>query len=207
MRQQVVKIAALIARLPDPQQLPRTNSKSRSKSMRMKQALAAFFVTVLMASTSVNSDPVKRFQPGGMTIAEIASASPETFSTLVAALVCTGLLGAVSDPEAEITVFAPTNGAFGELGLNAGNICSELDNETLTGILLYHVVDERRPSPGVVNGNNKLIEMLSGGYIYPDGGGSLNIMDATGETVIIAAPDQLASNGIVHVIGGVLMPF
>jgi len=175
--------------------------------MNIKQALAAFFITALLASTTANSDPVQRFKPGDKTIAEIASAAPETFSTLVAALVCTDLLGAVSDPDAEITVFAPTNQAFGDLGLNAGNICSELDEETLSGILLYHVVDERRPSPSVVNGNNKLIEMLSGGYVYPEGRGSLNLMDATGETVTIAAPDQLASNGIIHVVGGVLMPF
>jgi transforming growth factor-beta-induced protein len=175
--------------------------------MKFKQALAAFFISAFLMSTTASSDPVKRFKPGDQTIAEIASASPETFSTLVAALVCTELLGAVSDPEAEITVFAPTNQAFGELGLNAGNICSTFEKETLQEILLYHVVDERRPSPSVINGNNKLIEMLSGGYIYPEGNGSLNITDATGASVTIAAPDQLASNGIVHVIGGVLLPF
>ena len=50
-------------------------------------------------------------------------------------------------------------------------------------------------------------EMLSGGYTYPEGGGSLNITDATGGTVTIAGADNLASNGIVHVIDGVLMPF
>jgi transforming growth factor-beta-induced protein len=175
--------------------------------MKIKQALTAFFITALLTTTSASSDPVKRFKPGDMTIAEIASESPENFSTLVAALVCTELLGAVSDPEAEITVFAPTNQAFGELGLNAGNICSEFEKETLQEILLYHVVGERRPSPSVINGSNKSIEMLSGGYTYPEGSGSLNIIDATGASVTIAAPDQLASNGIVHVIGGVLLPF
>jgi transforming growth factor-beta-induced protein len=176
--------------------------------MKTKQALATFLITALLASTSASSDPVKRFKPGDMTIAEVASADPDTFSTLVAALVCTDLLGAVSDPEAEITVFAPTNDAFEELGLSAENICSTLEEDTLKGILLYHVVEERRPSPSVINGYNKQIEMLSGGYIYPEGGGdSLDIMDATGVDVTIIAPDQLASNGIVHVIGGVLMPF
>ena len=49
--------------------------------------------------------------------------------------------------------------------------------------------------------------LTAGGSTYHEGGGNLNIMDTTGETVAIAAPDQLASNGILDVIGGVLLPF
>lgn len=151
------------------------------------------------------SDAVaKRFKPGDDTIAEIAIMDGN-FTTLVAALSCTGLVGAVADPDAELTVFAPSDAAFAAAGLNAGNICVVFDTETLTAILLYHVVDSRRPSPSVINGRNKSIDMMAGGSIYPEGNGSLTI-EANNSTVNIAAADILASNGIIHVVDFVLLP-
>jgi len=160
--------------------------------------------TVILAIGMPNESQAKRFKPGDRTIAEIAVMSGD-FTTLVAALSCTDLVGAVADPEAELTVFAPTNAAFAAAGLNATNICSSFDTETLTTILLYHVVGERRPSPSVINGRNKQISMLAGGSIYPVGKRSLTI-NANSSTVHIAAPDILASNGIIHVIDFVLLP-
>jgi uncharacterized surface protein with fasciclin (FAS1) repeats len=111
----------------------------------------------------------------------------------------------VADEEAELTVFAPTDAAFAAAGLDAGNICAVFDSDTLTGILLYHVVGERRPSPSVINGRNKAIDMLAGGSIYPEGRGSLTIQ-ANNSTVNIVIPDVLASNGIIHAIDFVLLP-
>jgi len=72
----------------------------------------------------------------------------------VAALACTDLVAAVANADAELAVLAPTNAAFSAAGLNADNICSVFDQETLTTILLYHVVDGGRPSPSVINGKN-----------------------------------------------------
>ncbi len=146
----------------------------------------------------------KRFKPGDRTIAEIAVTNGN-FNTLVAALSCTGLVGAVADPEAELTVFAPSDTAFAAAGLNAGNICTAFDTETLTTILLYHVVGERRPSPSVINGKNKSIEMLAGGSISPEGQGGL-ILYANNSMANIVDPDTLASNGIIHEIDFVLLP-
>ncbi len=47
--------------------------------------------------------------------------------------------------------------------------------------------------------------MLSGGYIYPAGTGSLAI-GANSSSAMIVAADILASNGIIHVIDSVLLP-
>ena len=146
----------------------------------------------------------QRFKPGDKTIAELAIMNGN-FNTLVTALSCTGLVPAVADEDAELTVFAPTDDAFAAAGLNPTNICSVFDTETLTTILLYHVVGERRPSPSVINGRNKSIEMLAGGSIFPDGKRSLSIQ-ANNSTVNIVIPDVLASNGIVHAIDFVLLP-
>jgi len=168
--------------------------------------ILALLIGVLAVTAVASADPVQRFKPGDRTIADIAVSDPGNFSTLVAALSCTDLVGAVANPEAELTVFAPTNSAFAKLGLDADNICAEFDSETLTTVLLYHVSGERRPSPSVINGQNKDIVMLAGGSVYPDGQGSLVVRDNGGNAINIVIADVLASNGIVHVVDTVLLP-
>ena len=163
--------------------------------------------TVALALAGVvNAEPRQTFKPGDKTIAEIATQNGG-FTTLVAALTCTDLVGAVDDPYAELTVFAPTDAAFAKNGLNSGNICDTFDEAVLADILLYHVVGERRPSPSVIRGKNKEIMMLAGGSIYPEGLSSVTLLDNLGREVNIVLPDQLASNGIVHVVDDVLLPF
>lgn len=172
---------------------------------KAKITLTVVLLVLLIASLTLTFGQRQRFKPGNQSIAEIAVTNGN-FNTLVAALVCTDLVGAVADPDAELTVFAPTDAAFAGLGLNQSNICGAFDSETLSTILLYHVVGERRPSPSVVNGNNKSISMLAGGSIFPEGQRSPVVHDNLGRAVTIVLPDVLASNGIVHVINDVLLP-
>lgn len=169
---------------------------------RMPTIAIGMLLAIALALPSQAS--AQRFKPGDKTIAEIAIMNGN-FNTLVTALSCTGLVGAVADEEAELTVFAPTDDAFAAAGLDPTNVCTVFDTETLTTILLYHVVGERRPSPSVINGKNKAIVMLAGGSIYPEGKGSLTI-EANDSTVNIVVPDILASNGIIHAIDFVLLP-
>lgn len=173
------------------------------RKLRTFSALSLLAFAISLPSIAA-ADGNKRFKPGDMNIAQIA-VNNGNFNTLVAALSCTNLVGAVADPDAELTVFAPTDAAFNAAGLDAGNICSAFDIDTLTTILLYHVVGERRPSPSVINGRNKEIMMLAGGYIYPAGTGSLAI-GANNSNANIVIPDVLASNGIIHAIDFVLLP-
>ncbi len=176
-----------------------------TKIIKTRLVGAVAVLTLAIGLPSVGAaDGNKRFQPGEQSIATIAVENGN-FTTLVAALTCTDLVGAVADPDAELTVFAPTDAAFGALDLNADNICGAIDTGTLASILLYHVAGERRPSPSVINGRNKEIMMLSGGYIYPAGTGSLAI-GANNSSAMIVIPDILASNGIIHVIDSVLLP-
>ena len=63
-----------------------------------------------------------------------------TFKTLNQALRCTGLADVVRDQR--WTIYAPSDAAFAKLGLDRDNVCSALDAETLTSILLYHVNEE-----------------------------------------------------------------
>jgi len=152
-----------------------------------------------MLAIGVAAAPVAASGPG--TIAGIASSNPN-FTTLVTALSCTGLVPAVNDPDsAKLTVFAPTNAAFGKLGLNAKNICW-LPKGLLTKILTYHVAPGALLASDVVSA--KKIQMLNGLYVFPSvrtSGAYLNWYAKISTTNI------QASNGVIHVIDSVLIPY
>jgi uncharacterized surface protein with fasciclin (FAS1) repeats len=151
--------------------------------------------------TGVEALAVAGADAKGPTLVEAALAENQAtgeFSTLVAALVAADLVDAIAAP-GQRTVFAPTDAAFAELGLDAGNI-GTVDVATLTEILLYHVTPGRRGATSVVSANR--LRMLNGGFtaITRQNGG-VYINDAA-----IVRTDLTAGNGIIHVIDGVLLP-
>ena len=152
-----------------------------------------------MIAVGILGAPVAAAEPQ-KTIAEIAIANGN-FTTLVAALSCTGLVPAVSDPNASLTVFAPTDSAFRKLGLTAGNIC-RIPKTLLTKILTYHVASKELFAKDVLA--SRKIQMLSGLYVFPsvrNGSAYLNWYSK------IVATDIDASNGVIHVIDHVLIPY
>ena len=158
-------------------------------------ATAAALVAALAAPAGAKPGFAAAAKPGDATIAEIAVAAG-SFTTLVAALDCTGLLAEVQGDD-QLTVFAPTDAAFAQLGLNDGNVCTEIRLPDLTDILLYHVTQGRRISPSVVNAPS--LTMLNGGTV--------SVEETTlNEVATIVAADISASNGIIHVIDAVLLP-
>ncbi|MGK0362482.1 MAG: transforming growth factor-beta-induced protein, partial [Bradymonadia bacterium] len=132
------------------------------------------------------------------TIAQVASADGR-FDTLVAALGAAGLVGAVADPDAELTVFAPTDDAFAALGQDTIDALLA-DPEGLAAILLYHVVAGIQDSGAVVAAES--FETLNGAFINVRvDGDDVFINDA--QVLIVDVP---ASNGIIHAIDAVLLP-
>ena len=139
-----------------------------------------------------------------MSIADHAVANESTFSSLVAALSAAKLVPALNDLSKTYTVFAPTNVAFNNLLMKLGVGLGDLSAETLSPILLYHVVSGYVPSSAVAAG---YVPTLSSAFgknlslqISVTGGVKLN------NTVNVIATDVVATNGIVHVIDGVLLP-
>ena len=135
------------------------------------------------------------------TIVDIAVANSD-FSTLVAAVQAAGLVDALNGP-GPFTVFAPTNDAFAaalaSLGISATDLLA--DTETLTSILLYHVVEGRVLAADVVGLESATT--LQGAPInisVRDGNVFLN------DSIQVVATDITASNGVIHVIDGVLLP-
>lgn len=152
------------------------------------------------------------------TIADIvvASASAETpeFTTLLAAVSAAdpAVLEALSDPEAQLTVFAPTDAAFAALAEALGEEAFAgilADQAALTGILLFHVLDGAVMSADVV----AALEANDGAFSVPTLNGQYaDIAEEMGAIYVDGAPlnlemlDIAASNGVVHVIDAVMVP-
>jgi transforming growth factor-beta-induced protein len=143
----------------------------------------------------------------GNSIADVVAGNDD-FSTLLAAVEAAGLTEALADPEATLTVFAPTNAAFeaalADLGLTAEELLA--DTETLTSILTYHVLDEAVTSQDLADAGSEEIpvETLSGEELVVVVGDSG--VTFQGQTAMVTTADVDASNGVIHIIDGVLLP-
>lgn len=146
---------------------------------------------VLLPPTEMAEEPMP-------SIAEIA-AGDERFTTLVTALDQAGLVDTLAG-EGEFTVFAPTNDAFAALGSDLDAVLA--DNELLTRVLLYHVLDGTVPSETALSLDGQTVETLSGdSFTVAIREGNLYIDNA-----MVIITDIPASNGIIHVIDAVLVP-
>jgi uncharacterized surface protein with fasciclin (FAS1) repeats len=135
-------------------------------------------------------------EPG--TIVDVAIANG-SFETLVAAVAAADLVETLSS-EGPFTVFAPTDDAFAALpeGL-VDCLLLEENVDALSAILTYHVVAGEVLSTDLTAGP---VATVQGEEITVDltDGVTLN------ETVTVVAADVDASNGVIHVIDGVLVP-
>merc|ERR1712187_831927 len=136
---------------------------------------------------------------GSPNIVELAQ-SVDDLSTLVAAVVAGDLAETLSSP-GPFTVFAPTNEAFG--ALPEGTLDSLLKPENkdqLVDILTYHVLPAQvlstdlKPKQVVktVEGKDLLVSIYKG--------------DVYANKAKVVGADNLASNGVAHIIDGVLLP-
>ncbi len=173
------------------------------------------FVVLLLAAVLMLGAVPAFAQDAPGTIADIvvASASAETpeFATLLAAVQAAdpAILEALSNPEASLTVFAPTDAAFAALGEET--IAAVLaDQALLTNILLFHVLDGAVMSSDVVAGleaNDNMLQVpsLQGQYI-DIAAGDMGAITVNGATLNLEMVDIAASNGVIHVIDAVIMP-
>ncbi len=140
-----------------------------------------------------------------MSVAEVAMMNPD-FSTLVeAVLLSPQVLEALTAEGAEFTVFAPTNDAFAVV-LEALGVASigEVDPELLTLVLMYHAVDGVTLAEALVEAGSGTIVTLSGEEIAYEVVDGVVVLNGGEATVVVA--DVLATNGVIHVIDGVLLP-
>lgn len=142
--------------------------------------------------------------PGVLNVVQMAQANPGAFSALVGAVVATGLEAALSGT-GPFTVFAPTNTAFA--AAPAG-----LSTSQLSSVLLYHVVAGQVLSTGIPFGSpvpTLDTKTLAGATVAAQTitiNSNLTITDTTASAGSILATDVRASNGVIHVVGKVLIP-
>ena len=136
--------------------------------------------------------------PGVLDVVQMAQANPD-FSSLVSAVVATGLDGTLSGP-GPFTVFAPTNAAFDA----AAGVTATLTPDQLAQVLTYHVLPAQVLSTQIPFGTP--VTTVSGQAITIDAGAPPTITDTTATPADIVATDIRASNGVIHVIDKVLIP-
>ena len=129
------------------------------------------------------------------------------FKTLAAALQAAGLVDTLKGA-GPFTVFAPTDEAFA--ALPEGTVEALLADPTgdLASILTYHVVAGEVLAADVGGLDGQAVETVNGATFTVNVGddGSVTLTDATGNEVGVVQTDIMTSNGVIHVIDGVLLP-
>ncbi len=155
-------------------------------------------------------------------IAGIATGD-SNFSVLVAALGYvdtqlpgTDLIATLANPASDLTVFAPTNAAFGQLAKDLGFAGDTTDADAVTGfivgalpattirdVILYHVSGGTQTAEQIAASGT--VTTLLGATITNDG---TTLVDNEPDLIdpSLIATDIAADNGIVHVIDRVLLP-
>ncbi|WP_406698328.1 fasciclin domain-containing protein [Sphingomonas qomolangmaensis] len=145
------------------------------------------------------------------TIVENASAAP-SLSTLVTAVKAADLAETLSGA-GPFTVFAPENDAFTRLAPGTLDTLMKPENKAvLAKVLTYHVV------PGKVSLAQLQEQMKAGGgtatlttvegspLTVTTEGAAIVLTDVSGNKSYVAIPDVNQSNGVVHIVNGVVVP-
>jgi len=147
----------------------------------------------------------------GKDIVDIAVGSKD-HTTLVAAVKAADLVATLKSA-GPFTVFAPTNAAFSNLPAGTVETLLKPENKaSLAGILTYHVVsgniDAAAVMAAIKAGKGKaVLTTVQGGKLTGSlDNGKVKLTDEKGNSVFVTATDLKGSNGVIHVIDGVVMP-
>ena len=133
------------------------------------------------------------------TVLELIATDPQ-FSALDVAIVATGL-ASLSDGS-PVTLFAPSNEAFDALTPDqAGRL--NADPELLAAILEQHVVAGELMLADIEKGP---LTTIGGSRVVVDVDGDEVVLRSAGTTATVTDADLVMSDGIVHVVDGLLVP-
>ncbi len=177
--------------------------------------IAATGCTPASMDTSAAPAPVASSAAPSMTPSMSASAARSNivdtavaaghFTTLAKALTAADLVETLKG-DGPFTVFAPTGDAFAALPKGAlGKLVA--DKEKLTAMLTHHVISGEVMASQVTEMDGQKVKTVQGGAItIKVADAKVSLTDAAGNTVNVIKTDVTASNGVIHVIDGVLMP-
>jgi uncharacterized surface protein with fasciclin (FAS1) repeats len=187
-------------------ELPRRNQSGVATLVDLGAGNSA---VVISLSPDGLSDPAAAQILETVSIPSILGAALQTdgLSTFATAVVRAGL-GSTVNGEGEYTVFAPSDDAFAAaleaMGITADDL---LTSDTLESVLTYHVVEGLYNAADLTDGLELTTvngEVLTVAISEEDG--TVTINDVAGNAVGFVTTDVPASNGVIHVIDGVLSP-
>jgi len=170
----------------------------------MKRSIAALVVAAI-AVAGFSSIAAAEPTASKKNIVQTAVAAGK-FKTLTALVKQAGLAGTLSAP-GNLTVFAPTDGAFAALKKKDPALFAKVaaDKSLLQAVLTYHVVGKRIPAAvaTVAARKNLKIKTLQGERIALSFSGGKIVLNGSARVV---TADVKASNGVIHAIDAVLVP-
>ena len=144
-------------------------------------------------------------------IATNASAAPN-LTTLVTAVTAAGLVETLAGP-GPFTVFAPTNDAFAKVDkATLDGLMAPAGKARLTKVLTYHVVAGKMTAADLAakikegNGTAKLKTVAGEELTLTMDGDKVKVAGMGGSSAYVSQADVTQSNGVVHVVDGVLTP-
>ena len=147
----------------------------------------------------------------GKDVVDIAAGSAD-HTTLVAAVKAADLVETLKSA-GPFTVFAPTNAAFDKLPEGTvENLLKPENKAQLAKILTYHVVSGKLDATAVLDaikkGDGKVVlTTVSGGKLTASlDMGKVKLTDEGGNSAYVTATDLKGTNGVIHVIDGVVLP-
>jgi uncharacterized surface protein with fasciclin (FAS1) repeats len=197
----------------DPTQEPAQNEQAAANAARGLEQSVPNNANAQARALGFTETSETDFEKGPKrNIVEIAIANPH-FSALVAAVVKTGLAGALSDANAKLTIFAPTNDAFAQLpapfnnATNIAGITGAADIAFLKSVLLYHVLGTKVKANQIANGRSSATTIKPAGTANDNTiyfSKTFDFIKVNGSSDVIFANIK-ASNGVIHVINKVLI--
>ena len=163
------------------------------KIMHKRNALIALIMTACLMTMPIAMADSNEDIPTNAT-------NTGVHDTLVDALVQANLVSTLQG-DGPFTVFAPTDQAFADAGIDLSTYDTDEEIATLTDILLYHVYTAGAVYAADVT-DGLSVTMANGddaSFTVTDG--TVMVGDAT-----VTTADVMASNGVIHVIDKVLMP-
>ncbi len=180
---------------------------------RTLKALTLTAATLAATAAFAQDNPTVGGAPmmADMNIVENAVNSP-IHTTLVAAVQAAGLAETLSGP-GPFTVFAPTDEAFAALPAGTVETLLMPENlEMLQKVLTAHVVPGTLTAEALIagvgsDGFNHL-QTVSGDALSAQvtSGGNVFVYDESGNAYQVTIADVMQSNGVIHVVDGVLLP-
>src|SRR5215471_13124476 len=190
----------------------RSESKGKKK-MNLCKNLSVIAIAVTSVTLAAKNPMVggQEMFPTKNIIQNAVNSADHT--TLVAAVKAAGLVDTLQTP-GPFTVFAPTNEAFAKLPAGTvDNLLKPENQDALKKVLTYHVVAGKWSASDLerkIKESNGTAELttVEGGKLWASlhMGKHVMLKDEKGGTALVTIANVFQSNGVIHVIDGVLLP-